>query len=620
MEKAPMPVPSELLSRLSMHSSTNGLSEAEVGMIAEHVEIVRYQEDEVVQRPDSPVDALYLIYAGKLSVALVFPDKTIKTFAYVGRDEQFGLLALHQDGPAGVKVIAEQPCVLFRIPRDEALRLMRKLPLWNRNLLKAIGGAFRDSVFGGKKLQKKRVIVFIHALQQTRQLTTELVKQLTFLGEKVGVASDHDALCAAGTTYAMSILGTDGNLLPVHEIRTELASWSDADRIVLDCHIKNAASHLYDTIVNCSAAYWVCDSSTIRNVVAELKLLTDKSPRLREKIFTIQLLAEDEQVAPLTPGMKDVCHDTFKLHWNGCHTQSYVCTRAAGMRRILHHLRGISVGLALGGGAARGMAHLGVLQVIEEAGITIDRLSGTSAGALTGIPFSSGESVDCLIERFATDLQPGWFYRMLPYGGSIYALVKYRTGGWNPMLRRYLHDWQLEQLPLPFTAVTVDLVSAEAVWRCRGDATQAILESINLPGIARPICCDGRTLVDGGVLNVVPANVVVKQGANLVISSDVSAKIGFEFYGNTPDTPTKKMKTPSGAAALVRMRTVQDRNIRNLNGGAADIVIEPDVSAVELADFKNARKIAKLGRDAAEKALPELKRILQDMDPQLYRL
>lgn len=613
-----MPVPSELLSRLSIHSSTNGLSEAEVGMIAEHVEVVRCQEGEVVQRPDSPVDALHLVYAGRLSLALVLPDNTIKTFAYVGRDEQLGVLALHQDGPTGIKVIAEQPCVLFRIPRDDALRLMHELPLWNRNLLKAIGGAFRDHVFGGKKLQKKRVIVFVHTLQQTRQLTTELVKQMTFLGEKVGVASDNDALLAAGTAYAMPILGTDGNLLPVHKIRTEIANWSDAGRIVLDCHIKYVASYLYEMIIGCNATYWLCDSSTMSDAVAELKPLIDKSPRLREKIFAIQLLAEDEQVAPLTPGMENVCHDTFKLHWNGCHTQSHVCTKSAGMRRILHHLRGVSIGLALGGGAARGMAHLGVLQVIEEAGITIDRLSGTSAGALTGIPFSSGVSVDCLIERFATDLQPGWFYRMLPYGDSIYALVKYRTGGWDPMLRKYLHDWRLEQLPLPFTAVTVDLVSAEAVWRCRGDATQAILESINLPGIARPICHDGRTLVDGGVLNVVPANVVVNQGANLVISSDVSAKIRFEFCGNSPDTPTNKMRTPSGTAALIRMRTVQDRNIRNLNGGAADIVIEPDVSAVELADFKNARKIAKLGRDAAEKGLPELKRILHEMDPQLY--
>jgi NTE family protein len=78
------------------------------------------------------------------------------------------------------------------------------------------------------------------------------------------------------------------------------------------------------------------------------------------------------------------------------------------------------------------------------------------------------------------------------------------------------------------------------------------------------------------------------------------------------------MKVPGGIAALVRMRTVQDRNIRSIGGSAADIVIEPDVSAVQLSDFKRAPEIAKIGRDAVEEGLPELRRILHEMDPQLF--
>lgn len=106
----------------------------------------------------------------------------------------------------------------------------------------------------------------------------------------------------------------------------------------------------------------------------------------------------------------------------------------------------------------------------------------------------------------------------------------------------------------------------------------------------------------------------------MVIASDVSARIAFEFYGNRPDTPTAAMKQPSGASALIRMRTVQDRNIRSIGGSAADFVIEPDVSKVELTDLKHADKIAELGRTAAEEALPGLKRVLHDMDPQLFPL
>lgn len=164
------------------------------------------------------------------------------------------------------------------------------------------------------------------------------------------------------------------------------------------------------------------------------------------------------------------------------------------------------------------------------------------------------------------------------------------------------------------------MLPVRAAVRREGDAVNALLESINLPGIARPICRDGRALVDGGVLNVVPANVLVEQGANLVLSSDVSARISFEFAGNRPDTPTEQMHRPSGRASLVRTRTVQDRNIRAIGGSAADIVIEPDVSTVELTDFKNAAKIAEHGYVAAKQALPEFRRVLHEMDPQLFPL
>ena len=258
--------------------------------------------------------------------------------------------------------------------------------------------------------------------------------------------------------------------------------------------------------------------------------------------------------------------------------------------------------------------------MFEQEGITIDRMSGTSAGALTGVCYAAGYSADFLINAFAHDLKPSRYYRMLPYGDAWYMLGKYRRGRWDGMLRKYLHDWRLEQLPIPFTSVAADLVSASEVRRSACDATQAILESINLPGISLPICRDGKALVDGGILNVVPADVLADQGANVVIAVDVSARIRFEFAGNKPNTPTEQMKVPSTAQSFIRMRTVQDRNIRSIGGSAADLVIEPDVSTVELSDFQNAPKIAVLGRTATEAAIPQLRKILHNIDAELFPL
>ena len=101
---------------------------------------------------------------------------------------------------------------------------------------------------------------------------------------------------------------------------------------------------------------------------------------------------------------------------------------ASGMERLVHHLRGIRIGVALGGGAARGMSHLGVLKALEQNGIVVDMIAGTSAGAMTGIVYASGLDCDYTADRFSTDLRPGWIFRHIPHGNHWYLVYKYRRG------------------------------------------------------------------------------------------------------------------------------------------------------------------------------------------------
>jgi predicted acylesterase/phospholipase RssA len=123
------------------------------------------------------------------------------------------------------------------------------------------------------------------------------------------------------------------------------------------------------------------------------------------------------------------------------------------------------------------MAHLGVLNALDQHGIVVDVIAGTSVGAMTGILYCAGLDCDYLSSVFAADLTPSWIFRHLPSGGYWYLLYKYRRGQFDPMLRKYLHDWKLEQLAVPCFAVTADLVSGQAVVRDRGDAVHAILEA-----------------------------------------------------------------------------------------------------------------------------------------------
>lgn len=176
-------------------------------------------------------------------------------------------------------------------------------------------------------------------------------------------------------------------------------------------------------------------------------------------------------------------------------------------------------------GAARGMAHLGVFKALEDNGICVDMMAGTSAGAMTGTIYAAGFEPTFATTSFKNDLLPHWIFRRLPASGYWYLLYKYRMNRFEPMLRKYLKHARMEQLYIPMTTVAVDLVEGIPLYRLHGDAVVNILESINLPPLSLPRFDGDQALVDGGLLNNVPADMLLSQGCNFVIASTVTAKI-----------------------------------------------------------------------------------------------
>lgn len=286
----------------------------------------------------------------------------------------------------------------------------------------------------------------------------------------------------------------------------------------------------------------------------------------------------------------------------------------------MHDLRGVRIGVALGGGAARGMSHLGVLKALEQNGIVVDMIAGTSAGAMTGVVYSAGLDCDYSAGQFAADLQLPWVFRRFRSGGYWYPLHKYRRGQFDPMLRKYLADWKLEQLPLPCFAVSVDLVGGQTVVRDRGDAVHAVLESINLPGFSSPICRNGQALVDGGLVNTIPADVLTAHGGNFVIAVSVTAKIERQFAENHPDTPTPRMRIPSTLQTFLRSLQIQNHSLNAIGVQPAEVTIEPDVSGFDLSEFMRPQDLAAVGERAAVGLIRKIKQLLTRLDPELFRL
>ena len=161
--------------------------------------------------------------------------------------------------------------------------------------------------------------------------------------------------------------------------------------------------------------------------------------------------------------------------------------------------------------------------------------------------------------------------------------------------------------------VVTDLVSGEQVVRNTGDIVNAILESINVPLLAKPISRDGKILVDGGVLNGLPAELLRDLGAEYVVGVDASKDIPNNFAGNFSDTPTRQMKKPGGFETAQRVLDVSRRGISRLQMRFADHMIEPDTSAFDFADFTDAAAIAETGEFATEKMLPEVRSTIYEL-------
>jgi NTE family protein len=252
------------------------------------------------------------------------------------------------------------------------------------------------------------------------------------------------------------------------------------------------------------------------------------------------------------------------------------------------------IGLALGGGAARGFAHIGVIQVLEESGIRPDLVVGTSAGSLVAALYAAGRTGTELArvalamdESAITDWSfPG---RGMIRGDALARYVRDQTSGRT-----------IEQLPLPLGIVATDLDSGSAVLFQRGDVGLAVRASSAVPAVFQPVAIGGREYVDGGLVSPVPVRFARQMGAELVIAVDISSPPD----GNATGDPFKM---------LLQTFAIMGKSINNFELKDADIVLRPRLLGVSSADFTARKRAIDSGREAATAGLTALRSRLAAM-------
>ncbi len=272
------------------------------------------------------------------------------------------------------------------------------------------------------------------------------------------------------------------------------------------------------------------------------------------------------------------------------------------------------IGLALGGGGAKGYAHIGVLRALERLDIHADIITGTSMGGIIGGLYVAGLSVD-RIELIVRQTGLTVLAAREPNHLGMFGKTKFVQ-----MLRNVLGDIKFEQLSRKFAVVAVDLEAETEVILDTGDVVEALLATSAFPGLFAPERRDGRYLIDGGVLNNVPFDVVRRLGADYVIASNVSSHRGPLFHdppptGSPAQSLVRQLLLRSGTATLweVVERTVlvmQDQSLREkLAACPPDVMLCPEVGHVTLFDVSQLECCLEAGQSAVHAHEAELMRL-----------
>lgn len=262
----------------------------------------------------------------------------------------------------------------------------------------------------------------------------------------------------------------------------------------------------------------------------------------------------------------------------------------------------MKLGIALGGGGAKGFAHLGVLRVLREAGIEFDVVSGTSIGALVGVVYASGGIQK--LEQYAQDVNRAELAIRLGAGWPNMGVF---SGNYiEELVQDFVSERNIEELPKPFSALAVDLKTAEVINFTKGDIKTAVHASVSIPGLFKPVMLDDRILVDGGVLVSVPYRSARDLGADIVVAVDLLQDIS-----NSADQEEGNW---SIVEVIQRSSVIAQRRINNFRyeDDPPDILIQPRVSHVKVMDFHRGREIVECGAAAAKEALPNILKLIEE--------
>ena len=280
---------------------------------------------------------------------------------------------------------------------------------------------------------------------------------------------------------------------------------------------------------------------------------------------------------------------------SGCASQSsLITTNPAGPnnQRIESETRHPIIALALGGGAARGFAHVGVIKALEANGIKPDLVVGTSAGSVIAALYATGLNGNEL-NRIAINLDEAaitdW---ALPFSNKFGGVIK--GDALQKEINRLVANQPIDKMKIPLGIVSTDLQTGDPILFRRGDTGQAVRASCSVPGVFSPTIINNREYVDGGLTSPVPVRFAKQMGADIVIAVNISSEPSYQSFSGT-------------IGVLLQTTAIMGKSINQFELPQADIVIQPELAGMKGTDFKSRNAAVLAGEMAAQAKMAEIK-------------
>lgn len=581
-----------------------GLAEDDLEEVLGAFSSRNFSAGETIVQVGDEGDELFLIVNGKVRVWTGSgPDVSERTLSVMGPGEHFGEASMLSRGKRTATVTALSYVETLVLDGDDYRRLLSKHPTLLENISRSL--TRRLSAMNTELTTTKRHRRGLHSLAIVVDdpvgwsLASALVGQLR--GSRVV-----QPVVISDQPLPLEIADVDADATVVTE--TDLA-YSVASRTRGESIAVVIASGLASTaaaIKECERVVFAINAKG--GFTGDVGKQALEIPEHRRPIVAFLYVESERQSRSpmLDPRIRCV-----PVSYDDAGSQSHLAKLdAAAVTRIVRALMGTRIGLALGGGGAKGLAHIGVLEVFAKRGIVFDSVAGTSAGAIIAAASAAGFEADEIRQFFNDEMIPPRIMASRPSLRQAFLFRMFRGGRFEKKLRRYIFDIQFDQLAYPLAITTVDIVSGKQKIRREGDLVNAVLQSINHPVFGSPIVQGNEMLVDGGVLINVPASVLREEGCDYVVSVDVGSSLSNEFgrdrHGN--------LKSAGYLSTLLRTMDIGRRHASELHRDESDLIIFPKTSEFRMEDFHAVEGLVDVGREAGEKHYAEVESLIQSAD------